>query len=163
MNSFIHPIRHISSTSVSPPPAPPSISRLWSANVTGSSFCVYWSSQATRQIYHVVVEKGPEVLRVWETPESMMAVVGLHPGVLYTVTVTPRACGRQGRPVHVAVRTGESHVFTAKRTFSTMTRSCFTHTQATAWSTLRGVDCVSLRRRCDSQRHSSPHQHPVHR
>uniref|UniRef100_H3C2F0 EGF-like domain-containing protein n=1 Tax=Tetraodon nigroviridis TaxID=99883 RepID=H3C2F0_TETNG len=84
--------------------APAVISSLWSANVTGTSFCVYWSSRAqTSQVYRVVVEKGAETLHVWETPENTMAVPGLGPGVLYTVTVTPRGCGQ---PVHVAVRTG---------------------------------------------------------
>ncbi|CAF98552.1 unnamed protein product [Tetraodon nigroviridis] len=84
-------------------PTPAVISSLWSANVTGTSFCVYWSSRAqTSQVYRVVVEKGAETLHVWETPENTMAVPGLGPGVLYTVTVTPRGCGQ---PVHVAVRT----------------------------------------------------------
>lgn len=73
-------------------------------------------------MYRVVVEKGPEALHVWETPENVMALLGLDPGVLYTVTVTP--CGCQGRPVHVSVRTGEA---TAE---NTMIRSCFKYTES---------------------------------
>lgn len=130
--------RQISSTSFPPSPAPPSISSLWSANVTGSSFCVYWSSQVqTSQTYRVVVLKGPEALHVWETPENIMAVLGLDPGVLYTVTVTPCGCGRQGRPVHVPVRTGETYVMTAKRTFSTMIRLCFKYTENSMFDSSR--------------------------
>lgn len=76
-------------------------------------------------MYRVVVVKGPDVLHVWDTPESMIAVLGLDPGLLYTVAVTPCACGRQGHPVYVPVRTGETHVITAERTFSTVICLCF--------------------------------------
>lgn len=127
MKNSIHQRRQISSTSFSPSAGPPSISSLWSANVTGSSFCVYWSSQVpTSQMYRVVVAKRPDVLHVWDTPESMIAILGLDPGLLYTVAVTPCAWGRQGHPVHVLVRTGETHVITAKRTFSTVMCLCLT-------------------------------------
>lgn len=88
-------------------------------------------------MYRVLVEKGPEVLHVRETPESMLVVLGLDPGVLYTVTVTPSGCGRQGRPVHVPVRTGESHVITAKRTFSPMIRLCFKYTENNSFDSSR--------------------------
>lgn len=161
----------MSSTSFSPSTAPPSVSSLWSANVTGSSFWVYWSSQVpTSQTYRVVVAKGPDVLRVWDTPESTLAVLGLDPGLLYTVAVTPCACGRQGHPVHVPVRTGESHVITAKRTFSTVVCLCLTlHGVGSGFDLLccSSIACLVHnyafhRRRCDSQRLSSPHQHPLH-
>lgn len=92
-----------------PPPAPPRILRLWSANVTGSSFSVCWSSHSQpHHVYHLVLHRGPEVLRVWETHESMVAVLGLDPGVLYSVTVTPRGCGCEGSPVEIRVRTGRT-------------------------------------------------------
>ncbi|XP_056910998.1 uromodulin-like 1 isoform X3 [Takifugu flavidus] len=84
---------------------PPSILRLWSANVTGSSFSICWSSQFhTNQMYVVEVLKGTEV-HVWQTHEEMMVVLGRDPGELYTVVVTPCACGSQGSPLRIAVRT----------------------------------------------------------
>lgn len=74
--------------------------------MTGSSFSVCWSSQfQTDQVYVVVVSKGTEA-NVWQTHEEMMVFWERYPGELYTVTVTPSACGRQGSPLRIAVRTG---------------------------------------------------------
>lgn len=90
-------------------PAPPSIANLWSANVTGTTFCVYWSSQLQmNQTYGVAVRKGSEVIQFWETSHTMIEVTGLQPGVLYNVTVTPCACGSQGVALHISVRTGKN-------------------------------------------------------
>lgn len=90
-------------------PAPPSITSLWSANVTGTSFCVHWSSQfQTNQTYQVVVSKGSEVIHFGVTSQTTMKVRRLHPGVLYDVTVTPHACGGQGVALRVSVKTGKN-------------------------------------------------------
>ncbi|XP_068187776.1 uromodulin-like 1 [Antennarius striatus] len=99
-----------SPTVESPPPmttcSPPSITSLWSVNVTGTSFSVCWSSRVkTNQTYQVFVCKGTEVLHYWETNQTMVEVTGLQPGVLYNVTVTPIACGSQGNTHHASVRT----------------------------------------------------------
>ncbi len=90
-------------------PAPPSIASLWSVNVTGTSFCVYWSSQfQTNQTYQVVLSKGSEVINFWVINETTMKMSGLQPGVLYSVTVTPHACGSQGAARHISVKTGKN-------------------------------------------------------
>ncbi|XP_045896630.1 uromodulin-like 1 [Micropterus dolomieu] len=104
------PYTSMSSTVESPLPtttcSPPSITSLWSANVTGTSFCVHWSSQfQTNQTYQVVVSKGSEVIHFGVTSQTTMKVRRLHPGVLYDVTVTPHACGGQGVAVRVSVKT----------------------------------------------------------
>ncbi len=100
---FLFPITH------QPHLAPLSITTLWSANVTGTSFCIYWSGQfQTNQTYQVVVSKGSEVIHFWETSHTMMEVRELQPGILYNVTVTPCACGSQGSAHHIAVRTGKN-------------------------------------------------------
>uniref|UniRef100_UPI003AABF7DC uromodulin-like 1 n=1 Tax=Centroberyx gerrardi TaxID=166262 RepID=UPI003AABF7DC len=86
--------------------APPHLTSLQSANVTGNSFCAYWSCQfQTNQTYLVVLSQGSEVIRAWETNQTMSEVTGLQPGVLYNVTVTPCACGRQGDALQMSVKT----------------------------------------------------------
>ncbi|XP_023273462.1 uromodulin-like 1 [Seriola lalandi dorsalis] len=86
--------------------SPPNITTLTSSNITGTSFCVYWSSQfQSNQTYQVAISKGSEDIQFWETSQTMMEVRGLQPGVLYNVTVTPCACGNQGVPLRISVRT----------------------------------------------------------
>ncbi|XP_026229258.1 uromodulin-like 1 isoform X2 [Anabas testudineus] len=104
------PHTRMNSTVESPPLAtrcsPPSISSFQSANVTGTSFCVHWSSQSqTNQTYLVVLSKGSEVIHLWETSQTMMMMTGLQPGVLYNVTVTPHACTSHGLAHCLLVRT----------------------------------------------------------
>lgn len=90
-------------------PAPPNITSLWSANVTGTSFCVYWSSQfQMNQTYRLVVSNWSEVIHSLETNQTMMEVGRLKPGTLYNVTVTPLACGSQGSTLRLLVRTGKN-------------------------------------------------------
>ncbi|XP_069366337.1 uromodulin-like 1 [Paralichthys olivaceus] len=86
--------------------SPPSITTLTLFNVTGTSLCVYWSSQfRTNQTYRVVLRKGSEVIHSLETHQTMVDVRELQPGVLYNVTVTPSACGSEGVTTHVLVKT----------------------------------------------------------
>uniref|UniRef100_A0AAZ1Y676 Uromodulin-like 1 n=2 Tax=Oreochromis aureus TaxID=47969 RepID=A0AAZ1Y676_OREAU len=86
--------------------APPSISSLWSTNVTGTSFSVCWSNHAkTKQTYLVVLRKGSEVIQTQKISDTTIEVSGLKPGLLYNVTVTPCACGNQGAPLHISVKT----------------------------------------------------------
>uniref|UniRef100_A0A8D2ZH90 Uromodulin-like 1 n=1 Tax=Scophthalmus maximus TaxID=52904 RepID=A0A8D2ZH90_SCOMX len=87
-------------------PTPPNITALTSSNVTGTSFCVYWSSQfLTNQTYRVVLSNGSQVIRSWETNQTMIEVRRLEPGVLYIVTITPCACGIQGDTLRISVKT----------------------------------------------------------
>ncbi|CAI5644425.1 unnamed protein product [Oreochromis niloticus] len=86
--------------------APPSISSLWSTNVTGTSFSVCWSNHAkTKQTYLVVLRKGSEVIQTQKISDTTIEVSRLKPGLLYNVTVTPCACGNQGAPLHISVKT----------------------------------------------------------
>ncbi|XP_020486876.2 uromodulin-like 1 [Labrus bergylta] len=98
------------STVESTPPtttcSPSSVSSVWSAEVTGTSFSVYWSSQSqTNQTFQVVVSRGSDVVHFHGTSDTMMEVQGLKPGVLYNVTVTPCACGSQGGTFSISVKT----------------------------------------------------------
>lgn len=93
-------------------PAPDSSDRLWSANVSGTTFCVYWSRQfQTNQTYCIALKKGSEVIQFWETNQTMMTVTGLQPGVLYNVSVKPCACGSNGTALYILVKTGKNWLF----------------------------------------------------
>ncbi|XP_063751366.1 uromodulin-like 1 [Eleginops maclovinus] len=84
---------------------PSNINSVWAANVTGTSFRVYWSIQfQTNQTYQVVLSKRSEVIHSGFTNQTMMEVRDLQPGVLYTVTVTPRSC-QQGIASVISVKT----------------------------------------------------------
>ncbi|XP_026183739.1 uromodulin-like 1 [Mastacembelus armatus] len=86
--------------------SPSSIASLWSENVTGTDFTVYWSSQVEiNQTYWVALCKGSEVIHSWETHQTTVEMKGLQPGVLYNVTVTPHACGSQGLARGLLVKT----------------------------------------------------------
>ncbi|XP_061558480.1 LOW QUALITY PROTEIN: uromodulin-like 1 [Phycodurus eques] len=84
----------------------PGISRLQAANVTGSSFCVYWSTLiSTNQTYLVVLSVGSEVICMWTTEQTVMELRELQPGVLYNVTVQLHANKSHGDILYIAVRT----------------------------------------------------------
>ncbi|XP_068577529.1 uromodulin-like 1 isoform X1 [Cebidichthys violaceus] len=86
--------------------APPSITSVWSANVTGTSFHVYWSSRfKTNQTYQVVLRRRSEVIQSWMTSQTMVKVRDLQRGVLYNVTLTPCSCGSQGVALGILVKT----------------------------------------------------------
>ncbi|XP_029925012.1 uromodulin-like 1 [Myripristis murdjan] len=99
-------VLNTTNSSHSYPSPPPRLTSLQSANVTGTSFCAYWSSQFQRNMsYLVILSQGSELISLWETNQTMLEVLGLQPGILYNVTVTPCACGRQGDALHVSVKT----------------------------------------------------------
>ncbi|XP_037543647.1 uromodulin-like 1 [Nematolebias whitei] len=104
------PNASVSSAAGSPPSAAtsplPTISRLWSENVTGTSMSVCWSGPLqTNQTFQVTLTKVSEVVHVWDTTGTTVEMTGLQPGGLYNVTVTPWSCGRQGLALHMLVRT----------------------------------------------------------
>ncbi|XP_017164242.1 uromodulin-like 1 isoform X2 [Poecilia reticulata] len=85
---------------------PPGISGLWSANVTGTSMTVQWSTEVqSNQTFRITLSRTSEVTERWETSRTTIELNGLQPGVLYNVTVTPCACGRQGSALHTMVKT----------------------------------------------------------
>lgn len=103
-----YPVHHLSPSTHRYLPAPPSITSLQSAYVTGTSFCIHWSSQIqTNQTYWVVLSKGSEVIHFWETSQTVMKMMGLQPGVLYNITVMPHVCRSHGLALYVLVRTGK--------------------------------------------------------
>ncbi|XP_047462251.1 uromodulin-like 1 [Mugil cephalus] len=111
-SSWTRPVTqtNASSTEEAPLPAttcpPPSINMLQPANVTGTSFCVYWSGQFhPNQTYLVEIRKGSEVVLSLETNQTRIEKKNLQPGMLYNVTVTPCACGSQGVALHISIRT----------------------------------------------------------
>ncbi|XP_061608708.1 uromodulin-like 1 isoform X3 [Phyllopteryx taeniolatus] len=84
----------------------PGFSRLQAANVTGSSFCVYWSTLiSTNQTYLVVLSVGSEVICMWTTEQTVMELRELQPGVLYNVTVQLHTNKSHGDILYIAVRT----------------------------------------------------------
>ncbi|XP_068456407.1 LOW QUALITY PROTEIN: uromodulin-like 1 [Clinocottus analis] len=100
----------LSMNSTAEPPltacSPPSITRAWSANVTGTSFRVYWSSRCqTIQTYQVVLMRRSEVVQSWMTNQTVVEVRDLQPGVLYNVSVAPCSCGSQGDAFGISVKT----------------------------------------------------------
>ncbi|KAK2879824.1 hypothetical protein Q8A73_023636 [Channa argus] len=85
---------------------PSSITRLESANVTETSFCVHWSSPFhTQQTYRVVLSRGSEVIQFWDVTETKMEFGKLQPGALYNVAVTPQACGNHRFTLYLPVKT----------------------------------------------------------
>ncbi|XP_038154847.1 uromodulin-like 1 isoform X1 [Cyprinodon tularosa] len=104
------PVNSMSSAAASPPPAPtcrpPRIRGLCSANVTGTSVSVCWSTTVQINLtFQITLSKSSEVSEMWETSMMMIEIRGLQPGVLYNVTVTPCACGRRGSSVHIMIKT----------------------------------------------------------
>ncbi|KAM6911522.1 uromodulin-like 1 [Lycodopsis pacificus] len=102
----------LSTTSTVEPPLPTtacshtSITSVWSANVTGPSFRVHWSSRfQTNQTYQVVLRRRSKVIQSWMTSQTMVEVWDLQAGVLYNVTVTPCSCGSQGVSLGISVKT----------------------------------------------------------
>ncbi|KAM8898082.1 uromodulin-like 1 [Spinachia spinachia] len=83
---------------------PPSITSVWSANVSGTAFDVYWSSW-TNQTYQVVLSTRSEIVGSWMTNQRMVEARDLQPGVLYNITVTPSSCGNQGETLGILVKT----------------------------------------------------------
>ncbi|KAM9782429.1 uromodulin-like 1 [Syngnathus typhle] len=84
----------------------PGISRLQAANITGTSFCVYWSSLIpANQTYLVGLSEGSDVISTWTTEQTMMEVRELQPGVLYNVTVKIQTNESHGDILYIAVKT----------------------------------------------------------
>uniref|UniRef100_A0A3B3ZGI6 Uromodulin-like 1 n=1 Tax=Periophthalmus magnuspinnatus TaxID=409849 RepID=A0A3B3ZGI6_9GOBI len=80
----------------------PSITNMRVANVTSTSFCVYWSSQFPgNESYTIVISKGSKVIYFNDTSETMLEMRGLQAGALYDVIVTPHACGRHGNNIQI--------------------------------------------------------------
>ncbi|XP_072230517.1 uromodulin-like 1 [Leuresthes tenuis] len=104
------PYTSMSSAAESPLPSaacpPPSIISLWSANITGASISVFWSSQFhTNQTFRVTLSREAVNIHSWETSQMMIEIIRLQSGVLYNVSVTPCICGGEGVTHHMLVRT----------------------------------------------------------
>ncbi|KAM9788981.1 uromodulin-like 1 [Neosynchiropus ocellatus] len=86
--------------------AAPAITSVQVANITGTSFCVYWSTgSGDNQAFRVTVHAGSEAVAAWDTNHTMVKVEELKPAVLYNVSVELSIHGNQVHTVHVVVKT----------------------------------------------------------
>ncbi|XP_072569310.1 uromodulin-like 1 [Paramormyrops kingsleyae] len=89
---------------------PAAITNVMLVNVTGSSFYVTWAVNSTAgHTFRVEVLEMSVLVRATQTGYPAWGVTGLEPGVLYSVSITPLACGAEGVPVRQHVRTGKCH------------------------------------------------------
>ncbi|KAG7282651.1 hypothetical protein CRUP_017577 [Coryphaenoides rupestris] len=104
------------STTCAPPPP---LTQLFASNITGTSFRLYWSSgpSPSDQTSYLVVlrEAGSEVGRQEISGNTSLNVTRLDLGVLYSVTVTPCACGAQAESLRVSVKTAAQTVTATAR------------------------------------------------
>ncbi|XP_048874369.1 uromodulin-like 1 [Brienomyrus brachyistius] len=85
---------------------PAAITNVMLVNVTGSSFYVTWAVNSTAShTFRVEVLEMSVLVSMTQTGYPAWGVTGLEPGVLYSVWITPLACGAQGVPVRQHVRT----------------------------------------------------------
>ncbi|XP_034406436.1 uromodulin-like 1 [Cyclopterus lumpus] len=100
MNSTVEPPLQTTECS------PPRITNAWSANVTATSFRVYWSSRCqTVQTYQVVLRRRSEVVQSWMTNQTLVEMKDLQPGALYNVSITPCSCRSQGVALGISIKT----------------------------------------------------------
>ncbi|XP_035762876.1 uromodulin-like 1 [Neolamprologus brichardi] len=79
---------------------------LWTSSASHSQMnTAVESALPTKQTYLVVLRKGSEVIQTQKISDTTIEVSGLKPGLLYNVTVTPRACRKRGAPLHISVKT----------------------------------------------------------
>nr|XP_040038683.1 uromodulin-like 1 isoform X2 [Gasterosteus aculeatus aculeatus] len=92
----------------------PSITGVWSANVSATSFDIFWSSW-TNQTYQVVLSRRSEIVGSWMTSQKMVEVRDLQPGMLHNITVTPYSCGNQGDALGILVKTDALTLYATTR------------------------------------------------
>ncbi|XP_053702414.1 uromodulin-like 1 [Synchiropus splendidus] len=84
----------------------PAITSVQVANITGTSFCVYWSTESEDvQAFRITVHAGSEAVAAWDTNNTLVKVEELKPAVLYNVSVELSIHGNQVHTVHVVVKT----------------------------------------------------------
>ncbi|KAF4108061.1 hypothetical protein G5714_010820 [Onychostoma macrolepis] len=103
-------------TTHSPPDYTPEIISILSYNVTASSFHVAWTTNIqTGVTFYLVLLNGSNEIQKWQVMSYNWTFTDLSPVVLHTVRVTPVACGNQGNPIEIKVRTdGQSLGATAR-------------------------------------------------
>ncbi|XP_016133722.1 uromodulin-like 1 [Sinocyclocheilus grahami] len=94
----------------------PEIISILSYNVTASSFHVAWTTNIQIGVtFHLVLLNGSNKIQNWNVKSYNWTFTDLSPVVLHTVRVTPVACGKQGNPIEIKVRTdGQSLGATAR-------------------------------------------------
>ncbi|XP_040038682.2 uromodulin-like 1 [Gasterosteus aculeatus] len=92
----------------------PSITGVWSANVSATSFDIFWSSW-TNQTYQVILSRRSEIVGSWMTSQKMVEVRDLQPGMLHNITVTPYSCGNQGDALGILVKTDALTLYATTR------------------------------------------------
>ncbi|KAM8834561.1 uromodulin-like 1 [Synchiropus picturatus] len=84
----------------------PAITSVQVANITGTSFCVYWSTESENvQAFRITVHTGSEAVAAWDTNNTLVKVEELKPAVLYNVSVELSIHGNQVHTVHIVVKT----------------------------------------------------------
>ncbi|XP_077098464.1 uromodulin-like 1 [Siphateles boraxobius] len=110
--------------STSQPPSTcdiPEITSLFSYDVKASTFHVAWTSNnQTGVTFHLVLLQGTTVLgNISHVGNFNWTFNSLNPAVLYTVRVTPFACGNQGNSKEIKVKT-DGQVLLATARFTNM-------------------------------------------
>ncbi|KAI7793782.1 putative uromodulin-like 1, partial [Triplophysa rosa] len=99
----------------------PEITSILSYNVTNSTFNVTWTTNHQNGVsFNLVLLQGTTELANKNTIDLHWMFTDLNPAVLYTLLVSPIACGNTGNPMKVKVRTdGEMIIATARLTSMT--------------------------------------------
>ncbi|XP_043105776.1 uromodulin-like 1 [Puntigrus tetrazona] len=90
----------------SPPDYTPVIISILSYNVTASSFHVAWTTDIqTGVTFDLILLNGSKEIQNFVVKSYNLTFTDLSPAVLHTLRVTPVACGKQGNPTEIKVRT----------------------------------------------------------
>ncbi|XP_056592036.1 uromodulin-like 1 [Triplophysa dalaica] len=86
----------------------PEITSILSYDVTNSTFNVTWTTNHQSGVsFNLVLLQGTTELTNLNTIDLHWMFTNLKPAVLYTLLVSPIACGNRGNPKEVKVRTGK--------------------------------------------------------
>ncbi|XP_058517237.1 uromodulin-like 1 [Ochotona princeps] len=86
--------------------APVLIERITVSNVTSYGFHLAWvASLALRPTFQLTLNPALSSTVGLETQDTRVVLSGLQPGVLHLVELVAKACGKEGTPAHLKVRT----------------------------------------------------------
>ncbi|RXN27574.1 uromodulin-like 1 [Labeo rohita] len=86
----------------------PEIMSILSYNVTGSVFHVEWTTNIQNGVtFHLVLLNETNEIQNLTVVSYNWTFTDLSPAILYTVRVTPAACGNEGTTKEIKVRTGK--------------------------------------------------------
>ncbi|KAM6224047.1 uromodulin-like 1 [Rhynchocyon petersi] len=83
-----------------------SIKRIMVSNVTSTSFYVAWEADLTlNPFFQLTLASMQNLTMDFETQNTSLTLSGLEPGVLYTVAIVNKACGKESAKAYFKVRT----------------------------------------------------------